>query len=112
MKFLILVITLSLILGNSYITCSNSEIQAENERSERNNNSKNELQNFRLNKMKKLQENHTWFSGINEKMNDKYVGEKDSHKKDKFVSYLDFVRDSSYKTNKNILLKQIERFSK
>jgi hypothetical protein len=71
-----------------------------------------EIQSFRLEQMTKLQQRHTWYPGINERMNDKFSGGKfsPSRKDDKFISYLGFLKDSSYNANKKIMENNLEKF--
>jgi hypothetical protein len=65
---------------------------------------------FQLAQMKKLQSRHTWYTGSNERMNDKFIKRRDSP--DLFVSYLSFLRDSSQQVNENLVHRKMQTFLK
>jgi len=95
MKFMLFMFIFALII----FTCSVSTKKTPNE-----------IQEFRLNKMKQLQDRHTWYPSVNERMNDDFRRKDDRENNDKFVSFLKFVKSSSYDVNKVVLQKQIEKF--
>ncbi len=74
------------------------------------NDARNDYQ-FRLGLMRKLQKNHSWYPGDNERMSDKFLT-KGKRSNDSFISYLGFLRDSSEKVNKSLLTKKVQRFMK
>lgn len=79
------------------------KISAKNQNKEINSN-KNDYNSFRINQMAKLQKKHTWSPAIKEIMNDNFPTDKISKNQhdDEFISYLRFLKNSSYKANKNI----------
>jgi hypothetical protein len=67
---------------------------------------------FRSFQMSKLQQKHTWYTAIKERMNDNFTTDKISQNRqgDEFISYLGFLKNSSYKANKVINEKKMEKF--
>ena len=70
---------------------------------------------FRISQINKIQSNHHWSQSKRESMKGKYsrsTASRGNKNADPFVSYLGFLRDSSFKGNVNVMDKEMERFYK
>lgn len=66
---------------------------------------------YRNEVMKVLQKNHTYKMAVNEKMNEDFMGSKGvERKKDAFINYFGFLRDSSLKANRKVFKKESRKF--
>ena len=97
-------ISLSFCLNKSNANDSSKILSQQNQKD------KIDIFKFRMNKMKELQKNFTWFNGEKEKMEENFSYKGVAKGKEKFISYFAFLRDSSAKANQVILNKQLRKF--